>query len=465
MRGTGPAVLVNILVLILLVGGAESVRAADLSFAAHADTSIAPSDCQVGLDCPDSPWAIVTGDFNRDGKQDVATADNFSDDVAVLLGDGHGKLTLKGLFPTGGAPTEVSGPSDIAVGLVNNDDIPDLVVTNEIANSVSVLIGNGDGTFQAAKNFDTGGSPEAVALADLNGDGKLDIATADLFGDTVEDPEDDSVSILFGNGDGTFMPRVKVIVPGGPQGIAAGNLDGTGLPDLAVSLSDRDQVVVLLNDGGTFSPQTPMDVGQFPLRLVVADLDKMGTDDIAVVDDFVDSVSVLLGEGGGTFAPAQSYDTGEFPEAIAVGDVDGDGIVDLVTADSYGTIDFPDGTASVLLGQGDGTFAPPQSFGVGLTPYGVGLADFDGDRSLDIVTANADSVDVSLLLNAAGNACVGDCDGNGEVAINELITGVNIALGSASLDTCPSFDANGSGEVEINELIAAVNNALNGCGA
>jgi hypothetical protein len=466
MRGTGPAAFANILALVLLVGGARSSPAAELSFAPHVDISIEPSDCMPGLDCPDAPWALVTGDFNGDHKQDLATANNFSDDVAVLLGDGNGGLTLKGLFPTGGAPSEVSGPSDIAAGLVNSDDILDLVVTNEIANSVSVLIGNGDGTFQAAENYDTGGSPEAVALADLNDDDKLDIATADLFGDTIEDAEDDSVSILFGNGDGTFMPRVKVTVPGGPAGIAAGNLDGAGLPDLAVSLSDRDQVVVLLNDGGTFSAQTPMDVGQVPLRLLVADLDEMSTDDIAVVDEFDDSVSVLLGAGGGTFAPAQSYDVGGFPEAIAAGDVDGDHIVDLVTADSFGTIDFADGSASVLLGRGDGTFAAAQSFAVGTSPNGVGLADFDGNRSLDIATANADSNDVSLLLNTGGGTpCVGDCDGNRKVEINELVTGVNIALGSTSVDACPSFDADDSGEVEINELVTAVDNALNGCGA
>jgi hypothetical protein len=151
---------------------------------------------------------------------------------------------------------------------------------------------------------------------------------------------------------------------------------------------------------------------------------------------------------------------------VVAGDFNGDGIIDLATADAFGTIDF-DGDVSILVGQGGGAFADAQQFEVDLGPYGLVAADLNGDRLPDLVTANLDSdpPTVSTLRNTGTPptpSCVGDCNGDGMVLINELVLGVNIALGSTPVSACPAFDANGNGMVLINELISGVNNALAG---
>jgi len=135
-----------------------------------------------------------------------------------------------------------------------------------------------------------------------------------------------------------------------------------------------------------------------------------------------------------------------------------------VTADSLGTDEFQEGTVSVLLGDGDGGFADAQSFGTGLSPFGVALADLDGDGALDVVTANLDGSNVSVLINVSEPLpCFGDCNDDGQVSVAELVVGVNIALGNLDADQCPSFDAGGEGHVTIDDLLRGVNAALSGC--
>ena len=188
---------------------------------------------------------------------------------------------------------------------------------------------------------------------------------------------------------------------------------------------------------------------------------------MSVTTEDEDILDVLFGNGDGTFQTPVPYGVGGLPESVVAGDFNGDGIIDLATADAFGTIDF-DGDVSVLVGQGGGEFAEAEQFEVDLGPYGLVAADLNGDRLPDLVTANLDSEPptVSILRNTGTPptpSCVGDCNGDGMVLVNELIIGVNIALGSAALDECVAFDANGNGMVLINELISGVNNALAGC--
>jgi hypothetical protein len=311
-----------------------------------------------------------------------------------------------------------------------------------------------------------GQSPENLVLADFNGDGVLDVAATDLYGEAV--------TVRLGNGDGTFGDVLTTAVGGDPIGLAAGRLDADEIEDLVVGQNADATVVALIGNGdGTFTVGTPLPVvaspqgDESPQGIAIADLNGDGFADVTVAVEFIDTVSVLLGNGDGTFADAVGYGVGGFPENVVVGDFNGDGILDLASADSFGT-EALDGSVSVLVGNGDGTFADAEAFGTDLGPWGIVAADLNGDRLPDLVTANIDSADVSVLLNTGTPpvpACAGDCNGDGMVAINELVTGVSIALGSAPVTSCPAIDTDGNGEVAINELVAAVNNALSGCAA
>jgi FG-GAP-like repeat len=447
-------------------GGAAGLACVIAAGAASAPVSFAPvvnvaiggrSGCTPDVDCSDGPIAVAAGDFNHDGKLDVATANYISDDVTVLLGDGQGGLSAS---LTLDAP---SGPTAIASGNLNSDAFPDLVVAKDLSNNIGVFLAKSDGTFQPQVEYDMGSSPEALVLADFDGNGTLDVATADNFSDTI--------SVRLGNGDGTFGALKQTQVPGGPNGLAAGMLDAGDTVDLVVSLQDVSALATLLGNGdGTFAyagTASAAVVDDSPRGVVLADFNHDGKLDAAVATESLDEVDVLLGNGDGTFQPETSYTVGGFPEAVVAADFNGDGILDLASADSFGT-DELDASVSVLLGNGNGTFQAAQQFGVDLGPWGLVAVDLNGDRLPDLVTANQDSSPptISILKNTGAPpapACVGDCSGDGMVSINELITGVNIVLGSTPVASCPAFDAKGDGTVTITELITAVNNALNGC--
>ena len=215
-----------------------------------------------------------------------------------------------------------------------------------------------------------------------------------------------------------------------------------------------------------------------PQGLVIGDFNNDGNGDVAVATEFDDPVDVLLGNGDGTFQTTEidpgefrqgvPYLVGGFPEAVAAGDYNGDGIVDLASADSFGTVDF-DGSVSVLLGHGDGTFQAAQIFEVDSGPFGIVAADLDNDRLPDLVTANLDTADVSRAAEYRHAADAGVCrrlqrqrHGRDQRARHR---GQHRPRQRRPVSACPAFDANGNGEVAINELIAAVNNALNGCPA
>ena len=431
-----------------------------LSFAAFVNVPLGPPGCTANVDCSEGALDVTAGDFNNDGHLDIATANNGSDDITVFLGNGSGGLTYK--F-TGAAP---AGPAGIAAGNLNEGTVLDLVVSKEMSNNIGVFIGNGDGTFQDEVEYDMGGSPEAVVLADFNGDGNLDVATADLFPDPITG--DSTVSVRLGTGHGTFGDRMVTVMDGDPFGMAVGRVDAGDTLDLVVSLYSNGQVVTLLGDGtGHFTLAQPADVNLGPRGVALADYNGDGMLDVAVTTECEDILDVLFGNGDGTFQTPTPYGVGGLPESVVAGDFNGDGIIDLATADAFGTIDF-DGDVSILVGQGGGAFADAQQFEVDLGPYGLVAADLNGDRLPDLITANLDSdpPTVSTLRNTGTPptpSCVGDCNGDGMVLINELVLGVNIALGSTPVSACPAFDANGNGMVLINELISGVNNALAGC--
>ncbi len=236
----------------------------------------------------------------------------------------------------------------MVVGEFNGDGRPDLAVANasNINAGVNVLLGNGDGTFQAMLHFPTGNSPRSVAVGDVHGDGRLDLAV----------PDGNHVNILLGNGDGTFQAPRTFLAGREPRSVAVGDVNGDGRLDLAVA-----------NYG---NPAPPFANG---------------------------SVGVLLGNGDGTFQGASNYSAGLRPTSVAVSDVSGDGRLDLVVT-NFG--DFP-ATVSVLLGNGNGGFETAQSFTSGLGSRSVAVGDVNGDSFPDLAVANnSQSVPtVSVLRN------------------------------------------------------------------
>jgi hypothetical protein len=221
----------------------------------------------------------VAGDFNVDGKLDLAVANDFrgaaTGNVSVLMGNGNGTFQTAQNFDTGGM-----GSVSVVVGDFNRDGKPDLAVASESSASVSVLLGNGDGTFQTAHNFDVGGSPASLAVGDFNGDGELDLATANIFSDTA--------SVLLGNGDGTFTsaPNSPLATGQSPTAVAIADFNGDGTPDFAVTDPQTDSVSVYLGLGqGLFNTPFELPVGTNPTAILAASLNGASLPDVAITDD------------------------------------------------------------------------------------------------------------------------------------------------------------------------------------
>ena len=330
------------------------------------------------------PETVATGDFNGDGKLDLAVADNGSSSVSILLGNGDGEFQAHVDYAVG------KGPSSVVIGDFNGDGKSDVAVRNQLSNTVSILLGNGDGTFQSAVNFATGAGNARMVAADLNGDGKLDLATTNII--------DGTVSILLGNGDGTFQNHVDYAAGLLPLPLAVGDVNQDGQLDLVVgNISDNTYTVLLGKGDGTFQPYTSYATITNPQSVILADFNGDGRLDLAVFSEGGNpGLAILLGKGDGTFQSFADYATGCGSDGTdctaAVADLNGDGKLDLAVRNG------PANSVSILLGNGDGTFQNPLSFATGQQPDQVTVGDFNGDGRLDLVVANLSSSAVSVLL-------------------------------------------------------------------
>jgi hypothetical protein len=348
------------------------------------------------------PYAVASGDFNGDGKADLAVANYLSNNVSVLIARGNGHFSGHVDYPV------TVGPVSVAVGDLNGDGHLDLIVASQSGNqqgdgTVNVLLGNGDGTFQPAASYDAGPVITAVAVGDFNEDGRLDVAAAYY----VLGLNSASVSIYLGNGDGTLQARSDIEEGISTATLSVGDLNRDGHLDLVVVQPDfnggGNGVNLLFGHGnGTFGTPVHIATGQGPTSAAIADFNNDDNPDLAVtIADFGSAhhVSVLLGNGNGTFQPAVNYAVGQNPASIAAADFNGDGNMDLVTANLFGL------TVSVLTGNGDGTFQNAANYQVGQNPFFVATGDFNGDHAPDIATANGQNGlgnTVGVLLNDGG---------------------------------------------------------------
>ncbi len=397
-----------------------------------------------GVSVGTSLVALAAGHFDTTQNLDLAVVDQANNQVDVLIGDGTGGFTVGTTNAVGTKPTSV------AVADFNMDHKEDIAVGNYTDGSVSVLLGNGNDTFQAQTAFPAGGTVQALVVADVNNDGIPDIAVTNAAAGTVGN----TVGVLIGIGNGTFQQVLNPPLSGSPYGLAVIDFNRQGKPGLVVTQNTASSISILLNNtlqtpmpgGRNFAaPTQPPGTGNMAVAVATADVNGDGIPDIVVAyfEDY--TVGVMLGNGDGTFQAQSVYSVGKHPYAVAVADLNHDGHPDIVTANEN------DGTISVLLNNGNGTFGAATTYNVGTNPTGVAIGDVNGDGIPDIAVANYSSNDVSILIgNGSGgftpgptptlagqtgpyNVVIADFNGDGKQDVaftNNLSASMEVYLGN-----------------------------------
>jgi hypothetical protein len=381
----------------------------------------------------ETPRSAAVADVNGDGHLDVVFATWASDtqgEVDVLLGHGDGTFAPKVAYQAG------SGSGGVAIGDVNGDSKPDLVVANFYDNTVSVFLNKGSGVFATHVDYAAPYAPTSVALGDLDGDGALDIAVGG-----------NANGVLLNNGTGAFPTlSTYVLIDLGETGIAIGDLDGDGKLDIVST--DEDAVNVLINaGGGVFAADVAYYGGFHGAGIAVADVNGDGKPDVMVSSHAADgtesTVSVWMNHGDGTLAFKVDYDVAVGAQGIVATDLNGDGKPDLAVANGSDGI-------SVLLNQGGGVFGAQTVYLTSVKPSPLASGDFNGDGAPDLVVADQLASVASVLLNLGGavfnvradyatpatlsQIALGDLNGDG---VPDVVT---------TAATLPSIGIDGSGD-------------------
>jgi FG-GAP-like repeat/FG-GAP repeat len=355
------------------------------------------------------PQAVAIGDLNGDGRRDLAAAATTdateAGRVTVLLNRGGGSFRTARTYRTG------LFSMSVAIGELNGDGKPDLALANLKSRSISVLLNRGQGDFQERVNYATASEAWDIAIGDLNGDGRSDLAIAStnfVYGDGSVS----RVSVFINSGDGSLGSRVDYRPARGSVSIAIGDLNGDGRPDLATA-NRSDTISVFTNRGdGRFRPRVDYRGGRSPQSIAIGDMNADGRSDLVTANQNItggkggrqlDSVSVLLNRGKGAFGPRVDYvahtptSHGLTFGSVAIGDLNGDGKRDVAVGTTEDRI-------CVFVNRGNGRLRPRVEYRTsarpsdeGWGPRSVALGHLNGDRKLDVVTVKFASV--AVLLN------------------------------------------------------------------
>ena len=379
-------------------------------------------------------FGVAVADMNGGGKPDLVTICQYGP-ISVHMGNGDG--TFGGVQDLGMGPW----PAAIASGDLDGDGHVDIVTSNIGDNSLSVRFGLGGGAFTAPLSLATGIEPLGVTIADADGDGHQDIVVAE---DGPGTQTSSTVSVFRGDGARGFAPRATFTVGRWAEAVAVADLTGDGIPDLAVGCNDDIATLTLLKGlgGGQWGDRQDYPLGSNASGVAIADVTRDGKLDVVVTSYDSNTVHVLPGNADGTFGSPLSL-VAAHPRGIAIGDVAGDASPDLVVSSDVGVsvfpsvpggfaarVDFPGNTGpiiaadwdgdgridvatanswpsnavSVWFGLSGGGLGPVTAYGAGDDPESVTAADADGDGRLDLVSANLRSNSISLLLNTGGVA-------------------------------------------------------------
>jgi len=381
------------------------------------------------------PEGVAVGNLNGDSNLDAAVADFSANSVQVLFGNGNGTFTTGPVLATG------TGPSGIVIGDFNGDGIMDIATANNTASTVSIMLGTGGGNFASHVDFATGTGPMGLAAGDLNNDGPLDLVTANA-GNNNNSPN--TVSVLIGNGNGTFQTHQDFPVGQTPVAVAIADFSNNGDLDLAVANSVGNTISILMGNGtGAFpTPQTPFICGYEPQDIAVGDFNNDGIPDLATANGGGGSIAVLLGNGNGTF---QNHVNFSVPgaEALALGNFNDDNNLDAIVTGSGGT-------ASVLLGNGNGTFMAHVDYSMGAKPLSVATGVFDSAGGLDFIATSFSANSVAVFLNLPVISLYPPSFNFGTVGVGQMSSPQNLTiantgvtpLGVSSLTTSANYTAN-----------------------
>lgn len=334
------------------------------------------------LSAGSEPFHMAQGDFNLDGKIDLAVANWSSNTISIFMSNGDGT------FQAAQNISVSSRPFSVTVSDFNGDGKPDLAVGFESSVGISILLGNGDGTFQAeiSTTIASGFTNYGLVAGDFNKDGNLDLAVAGYSAGKV--------FVLLGNGNGTFQPAVSYRLNSTPIFIRTADLDGDGNLDLVAGDWTGPNVSVLLGVGdGTFQPAQTYAAGSNGSDVAIADLNGDGKLDLIATSQVDNNLYFLAGVGDGTFLPAQAIPVGLSSNAVGVGDFNADGKLDLAIASTAGEV-------GVILGNGDGTFQATQqiAFPNATFPFEVVVGNFNSGGGLGIAVADDSTSTVEVLI-------------------------------------------------------------------
>jgi hypothetical protein len=418
-----------------------------LSFLYNGGNGFFPGTSNYFISSQGTPGDIAIADLDGDGDNDVistAPSINIENYMLVLTNNGYGKLQEPDAYLVGDMPRSI-----VASDLDGDGDV-DVVTGNEFSDDISVLLNNGDATYQDAVTYPAGNSPDILA-ADMDNDSDMDLISTNFYSGDL--------SLLLNNGDATFVAPTTIPVDANYaiQATAA-DFDDDNDIDLAVLAREPYMLVIYLNDGSAgLTAAGSLDVEG--CRLESGDFDGDGDYDLAVTQRSDNSVAILFNNGDATFMVGDEYAVGDAPEGIVAADLDGDGVTDL------GVVNNDTHNMSILSGQGGGVFADVINLAIGYNPCDINTGDLDGDGDLDIIVTNhlhtGGDFDgsLSILFNQSNTPFLcGDANGDTDINVADVVFLINYVFKGGAAPAIPgAADANGDGQNDVADAVYLIN--------